>query len=154
MCVRAQEKNKTGIATRWQQHSIVVNLGRKLLAAAEHGTVFDVLHNPLLFAMPQKDKQTLTTIIKQRKNIFNHKLPRRSLGVNSHTQEPRKQFGFAGKNACFQLAGLTALIIPSFIHFNTVIPIATLLVAMPTLLITSWQSHFFWIPVSSLCESV
>lgn len=49
------------------------------------------------------------------------------------------------------MASPTVLIIPSFIHFNTVIPIATLLVAMPTLLITSWQSHFFQFSVSSVC---
>ena len=45
----------------------------------------------------------------------------------------------------------TVLIIPSFIPFNTIIPIATLLVAMPTPLITSWQSHFFQFFVSSVC---
>lgn len=43
------------------------------------------------------------------------------------------------------------LIIPSFIPFNTTIPIATLLAAMPTPVITSLQYYYFQFFLSHLC---
>lgn len=53
--------------------------------------------------------------------------------------------------AYFQLPSPTVLTVLSFIPFNTTIPIATLLVAMPTPLKTSWQPNFFQFSLGVFC---